>query len=298
MSNTSKSLNNIISLIAYASGIGGADVHCGEGPLLLQHSFHSSVASWEATIFPPKQTALRVDEIVSNLSERLAKKVSEIIAKKQFISVIGGDHTSAIGTCSGVYDAMHQQGEIGLIWIDAHMDSHTPEATESGRLHGMPFAVLMGYGYPSLTNILQVTPKIKPENVCLIGVRSFERSEAELLKRLNVRIYFMEEVKARGLRKIFQEAVKLVCQHTVGYGISLDLDSIDPQDAPAVDVPAPNGLHAADLLQTMVEIIDDPKLLAMEIVEFDPSHDIDNKTEILVINLLNRIIKKRTHAKT
>src|SRR3990167_1194843 len=275
-----------INLLAYASGIAGADLHCGEGPLVVQQSFHAKPASWEATIFPSTVTELRVDEKVQLMCEALAKKVSEIITRKNFPIVLGGDHTSAIGTWSGVYDALHVQGDLGLIWIDAHMDSHTPETTESGRLHGMPLASLLGYGYPTLTNILHFSPKIKPKNLCLIGVRSFERGEAALLKRLKVRIYDMDEIRTRGLPVVFEEAMQLVCQHTIGYGISLDLDSIDPQEMPGVDVPAPNGLHAAELFAEIIKIMKDPKLFALEIVEFDPSRDIEHKSKTWIINLL------------
>lgn len=285
-----------LNLIAYASGIAGADLRCGDGPLVIQRALHSSAITWD-TFLPPSPT-LRIDEAVKQICEAVAKKVSAIIAKKQFVVVLGGDHTAAIGTWSGAYDALHLQGNLGLLWIDAHMDSHTPETTESGYLHGMPLAALMGYGYATLTNILHFSPKIKPEHVCLIGVRSYERGEAELLKRLNVRIYFMDEVKARGIKVIFKEAIEIICRNTVGYGISLDLDSIDPKEAPAVDVPAPDGLHAKDLLSEIIKVISDPKLMAMEIVEFDPSRDVDYKTQKLVMHLVNAIIERHIHAKT
>lgn len=286
--------DNKTSLIAYASGIGGADLHCGEGPLVIERVLHSPHVSWEAIISPPTQS-LRMDEAVKQICETLAKKVSHLVSKKKFVTVLGGDHTSAIGTWSGVFDAIHLQGDLGLLWIDAHMDSHTPETTESGRLHGMPLAALMGYGYPSLTSILHVNPKIKPERVCLIGVRSYECGEAELLKRLNVRIYFMDEVKARGLKTIFKEAIEIISQNTIGYGVSLDLDSIDPIEAPAVDVPAEDGLHAKELSNEIIEISDDPKLIALEIAEFDPSRDVDNKTEKIILDLMKGMIQRRTH---
>ncbi|OGT42778.1 MAG: hypothetical protein A3F42_02910 [Gammaproteobacteria bacterium RIFCSPHIGHO2_12_FULL_37_34] len=290
--------SNKFNLISYASGLGGVDLRCGEGPLVIKRVIHATEVSWDEPIFPPIPLSLRIDEAVKQMCETLAKKVSAMVMRKQFVTVLGGDHTAAIGTWSGVYDALHAQGDIGLLWIDAHMDSHTPKTTESGRLHGMPLATLMGYGYPSLTTILHSSPKIKPEHLCLIGVRSYERSEAELLKRLNVRIYFMDEIKARGFQTIFKEAIEIVCQYTIGYGISLDLDSIDPKEAPAVDVPAPNGLHAKDLMSEIIATMCDPKLVAMEIVEFDPSRDINDKTQKLIVDLMNAMIKKRFHAKT
>ena len=291
-----------LHLIGYASGAAGANPHCGEGPLVIQQSsFLSALTNagmaiqWEAMIHPAvlSTSVLRIDEIVQQLCEALAKKVSVLVSQKQFLVVIGGDHTCAIGTWSGVYDAVHQEGDIGLIWIDAHMDSHTPETSESGRLHGMPLASLMGYGYPTLTSILHYGPKLKPENICLIGVRSFERGEAELLKRLNVRVYLMEEIKERGLSIVIQEAADRIRSQTVAYGLSLDLDSIDPKEAPGVGVPEPDGIHGGDLLSSLSSLVADPKLAAMEIVEFDPERDRDQITEKLIIRFLEMLVKAK-----
>src|SRR5665213_879539 len=173
--------------------------------------------------------------------------MSTLLQQHKFVSVVGGDHSCAIGTWSGVYDAMHHLGDIGLIWIDAHMDSHTPETTPTNHIHGMPLACLLGYGYPTLTGVLHAAPKFKPENVCLIGVRSYEKGEAALLKHLNVRVFFMEEVQERGFEVVLAEAVQHVNQHTIGYGITLDIDAVDPLEAPGVDVPEPEGIHVKAL---------------------------------------------------
>lgn len=288
-------LENSLYLIGYASGIAGVDSNVGKGPLVLQSSpflptskqgfsFH-----WDAMIRPSSKTLSQADDVVRKPCEELAKKVSELTRKQQSFVVIGGDHTCAIGTWSGVYDALHEKGEIGLIWIDAHMDSHTPNTSESGRIHGMPLACLLGQGYASLTHILHQAPKFKPQHVCLIGVRSFEQGEAELLKQLNVRIYLMEEVKERGFVTVLNEAVKCISANTIGYGLSIDLDSIDPLEAPGVDVPEPDGIHAKDLLTGLSGIASDPKLITTEIVEFDPSRDKEQITEKLIVSLLEVI---------
>jgi len=179
---------------------------------------------------------------------------------------------------------------MGLIWIDAHMDSHTPATTESGRLHGMPLACLLGYGYPVLTSILHAEPKVKPRNLCLIGVRSFEKAELEFLSKLGVRIYYMPEIKQRGFTAVLQEAVQHVSADTIGYGISIDMDSIDPRDAPGVGVPEAGGIRRDAMIAGLSEIVSDPKCLATEITEFDPSQDVNHMTEKLVIDLL-KILK-------
>lgn len=280
-----------INLIGYASGIAGADIQCGTGPIVLQNLPELASLHWETMIHPTNASSLRMDQKVGQINETLAMQVSQLVSKDQRFCVLGGDHSCAIGTWSGAASALQQKGDIGLIWVDAHMDSHTPETSLSGRIHGMPLASLLGYGYPTLTSILSAIPKLKPQNICLIGTRSYEAGEAALLKSLNVRIYFMEEVKQRGLLTVWREAVEFVNQHTVGYGISLDLDSIDPTEAPGVDVPEPDGLHANDVSDVLAMSATDPRLIGTEIVEFDPSRDKNNMTEKLVLSLLDCLMK-------
>jgi arginase len=288
-------LNNKYYLIGFASGMAGVDPHAARGPIVTQHSsFFKALLNrgfsfhWDTMIQSPPNLSMTADAIRVPC-ERLAKRVAEIARARQMFSVIGGDHTSAIGTWSGVYDALKDQGDIGLIWIDAHMDSHTPETSESGRIHGMPLACLLGYGYPSLTSLLNLSPKLKPNHVCLIGIRSYEKGEAELLKKLNVRIYFMDEVKERGFATVLKEAVALISANTVGYGLSIDLDGLDPLEVPGVDVPEPDGILAKDFIKGLSMIAHDPKLLGTEIVEFDPSRDQEQKTEKMIIALLETL---------
>lgn len=285
-------MQNTFFLLGYASAVAGVDLHAGEGPLVMQSSpFFQDLLNrgysfqWDAIIRSAPSSS-HIEEAIRIPCETLAKSVATFVRKNQTFSVIGGDHTSAIGTWSGVYDALHDQGDIGLIWIDAHMDSHTPETSESGRIHGMPLACLLGYGYSSLTSILNTAPKLKPENVCLIGVRSFEKGEAEFLKKLNVRIYFMDEVKARGFDVVLKEATASIRDKTVGYGLSIDLDGIDPLEAPGVDVPEPNGICVKDFFNGLSAIASDPKFIGTEIVEFDSSRDKEQKTEKLIASLL------------
>ena len=280
-------------LIGYASGLAGADIHCGDGPRVLQKSpFMSALkqsgirCEWNAMVDASTVAKQPLDQAIPILCEQLATHVSKLIRNQLTTCVIGGDHSCAIGTWSGVYDALSHKGEVGLIWMDAHMDSHTPDTSETGRIHGMPLACLLGAGYPSLTSILHSTPKLKPENICLIGVRSFEAGEAAFLRRLNVKIFFMDEVRERGLAAVWQDAVNHVNQHTIGYGISLDLDGIDPLDAPGVDVPVPFGIRANDLCEVLSTVATDSRLIMTEIVEFDPTRDKDHLTEKLIVSLL------------
>src|SRR3990167_3596662 len=299
-------MQEIFHLIGYASGIAGADEHCSGGPDAVQQSVYLKALMdkglplvWEQTVRPDERDlSSRPDQAVRQINEKLAHLTATLARQNQFFSIIGGDHTSAIGTWSGVQDVKREAGEIGLIWIDAHMDSHTPETTESGRIHGMPLAALLGYGYESLTLLLHEAPKIKPENVCLIGVRSFERGEAELLKRLCVHTYFMEEVKQRGCVAILKEAVNKVSQKTVGCGISIDLDALDPEEIPGVDAREPHGISTTDLYEGIAQIISDPRLIAMEIAEFNPSRDEEHRTEKFIISFLEMIASKKYYKRS
>jgi arginase len=283
-------MTNELFLVGCASGLAGADIHSGDGPLIIQQSSFlqelikkNPHITWDIMLSSNDQST-HLEYALKDLYETLAKRIADLVADKKRVCVVGGDHACAIGTWSGVHHAL--EGDLGLIWIDAHMDSHTPETSESGHIHGMPVACLMGYGYPSLTHILSAAPKIKPENLCLIGVRSFESGEAELLKKLNVRIYFMDEVKARGFKTVLQEAQQLVRQNTRAYGLSLDLDAFDPHDAPGVDVPEADGIDPQDFLAALPELTSDPKLILTEIVEFDPARDVNRMTEKLLVNCL------------
>lgn len=198
--------------------------------------------------------------------------------------IIGGDHSCAIGTWKGAARAFGKRGAhgaLGLIWIDAHMDGHTPETTPSGKLHGMPVACLLGHGDRRLTGIGGDAP-LDPRRVCLVGVRSFEPEEAALLRRLGVRVFFMKEVERRGLAAVMKEAVAVARGDGGRYGVSLDLDALDPRDAPGVGTPVAGGIRAADLRRALSAIAGDDALAALEIVEYNPHQDRRGATARLV----------------
>lgn len=220
---------------------------------------------------------------MAELNTQLAEITQDLTAQKQTFMVVGGDHSCAIGTWSGVAaELAKENAALGLIWIDAHMDSYTFDTTPSGNIHGMPLAALFGYGAAKLTHILTSTPKLKPEHVSLIGIRSFESGEAALLHRLGVRIYEMAEIKERGLTCVLQEAIARAKQGTVGFGVSLDFDAIDPQDAPGVGVPEPDGIKDKDLYRALTLLRQEKHLLGIEIVEYNPSLDKNCKTELVI----------------
>lgn len=284
-----------LQLLGYASGIAGADSGSSQGPFVLKESSYFSICknngivlNWLEILQP--ESGLSKVEIVEQLCSKLAASTANLVKDNQFFTAFGGDHSCAIGTWGGAALALRNQGQLGLIWVDAHMDSHTPETSPSGNIHGMPVACLLGCGLPALVNIASFAPKIQPEHLCLIGVRSYESGEADLLKKLNVRIFYMEEVRQRGMKAVMQEALQIVKKGTAGFGISIDIDSIDPEDAPATGVAEPNGIPANALHDALTLLNNEPSLVGVEIAEFDPHRDKDHKTEKLIPRLINAII--------
>lgn len=286
-----------VYLLKYASDMAGAEKGSADGPKTIQLSPYFAQLKqggvqffWggmDSTAFSqPNQSKLSV---ISLQCDNLANQISKLIEQKHFFIVLGGDHSSAIGTWSGAAFAKRGSGPLGLIWVDAHLDSHTPQTSHSGNIHGMPLACLLGYGAPELTKIADNLPKLQPENVCVIGVRSYEDEELALLKKLNVRIFFMEEVIQKGLKTIFNEAIKMVSKNTASFGISIDVDSIDPKEAPGTGVAVDNGLRGKDLCESLSDLSLNPKFIGAEIVEFDPHRDKNQITEKLIINLISAL---------
>lgn len=228
---------------------------------------------------------------VLNLVHQLGHEVKQSLQAHHCPLVLGGDHAMAVGTWSGAVSALDAYQSFGLIWIDAHMDSHTPQTTPSQAIHGMPLAALMGYGESSLTHLFGISPKLDPRHVVLIGVRSFEAGEAELLKRLNVTVYYMDDVKKLGVQSVFDLALKQVTNGTKAFGVSVDLDAFDPVIAPGVGTPEKDGLPDVEVLQAIQRLSHHPRFCALEIAELNPSKDIDSKTLTLSQRILEGVVR-------
>jgi ornithine--oxo-acid transaminase len=192
-----------------------------------------------------------------------------------------------------VAQALRPRGALGLIWIDAHMDAHTPGTSPSNALHGMPLACLLGEGPPALmqsSNAIALSPK----HVCLVGVRSFEAAEAQLLERLGVRVYLMDEVRARGIAEVLAEARGIVTSGTAGFGITIDVDVLDPLEAPGTGTPVPGGMRTDRLAEALAQMADDPSLIAAEIAEYNPELDKEGRTATAVGHLATALLGAET----
>ena len=287
-----------IRVIGAACGRGAPDPRCAEGPAALRDAGvlerltrYGRRATWDVMLdcSTPGLTPL---EAVAELCPRLAAATFDAIADGALPVILSGDHSCAVGTWAGVSLALKPRGNFGLLWVDAHLDSHTPETSHSGMIHGMPLAALLGYGEGSLTECGGEGAKLLPQNVCIVGVRSFEPEEKRFLAEIGVRIFYMEEVARRGIKSVLRDALELVQAETAGFGISLDLDVVDPIEAPGVGTPAAYGVKAEELRDALRGIGESVALAGIEITEYNPARDRDGKTGRLAMDLLDGIFAR------
>jgi ornithine--oxo-acid transaminase len=283
-----------VRLIGAGWGIGACDTHCDMGPTALRagrlaRSLRESglCVDWGAIVSSDAQGPSDAAAAVSALCLRLAGEVDSAMREGCLPVVLGGDHTCAIGTWGAVRRHLKSSGPLGLIWIDAHLDSHLPHTTPSQALHGMPMACLLGHGDPRLAQLFGERPTLDPAHVCLIGARSFEPDEAALLMQLGVRVFAMQELRRRGLAAVFAEALSIVQMGTAGFGVSIDLDALDPEDAPGVGTPAAHGMRGRELAAVFTQLRGNPLLQAIEIAELNPILDEDGLTARQVVSLLD-----------
>ncbi|MBI4471323.1 MAG: arginase [Acidobacteria bacterium] len=217
-------------------------------------------------------------EIVDACSQ-LANIVLKISQEGGTPLVLGGDHSIAMGTVSGMSESFRRRGKkIGLIWFDAHADMNTPEISPSGNVHGMPMAAILGYGPKELTHIFDFAPKIEPQHVAMIGIREVDRLERELVKKSGVRVFTMKEIDRRGIGTVMDEAISIVTNGTDGFSATLDADFLDPGESPGVATPVRGGADYREAHLAMELMADTKKMVSFEITEINPILDEHNKT--------------------
>jgi len=291
-------LNSKINIFGASSCLGAQDRDCEGGPQalyalgLLRRLEDKGYVPQLHHLSEPllAESSHKKLALIADYCHELALGVRDSVNVNESFAVIGGDHSCAVGTWSGAATAVADKGALGLIWVDAHMDSHTPFTSQSGAIHGMPLASLLGKGAVELTTILSPQAKLQGQYVCLIGVRSFEAEEQALLESFGVRIYSHDEVKERGLAEVMAEARAIVKQGTVAYGVSIDLDAIDPKDAPGVGSPEPDGLSSNALIVELKRFKKDDAFLGIEIVELNPVKDKLGRTSAIAMDLLLAVL--------
>ena len=220
-------------------------------------------------------------EQIRGVCEQVYDRGRAVVGEGAFPLFIGGDHSIAIGTVGGV---SHDR-PTGLIWIDAHADFNTPVTSPSGNIHGMPLAVLTGDGDDRLVNLGRPGPKVDPENIVMIGIRDVDRLERARLKKSGITVYTMSDIDEQGMSTIAKKALmKLI--HLKRVHLSLDIDALDPVEAPGVGTPVPGGLTFREAHLFMEILADSGKLTSMDLVEINPILDQANKTAKLAVDLI------------
>ncbi|MFD2043371.1 arginase [Ornithinibacillus salinisoli] len=235
-------------------------------------------------------TNLKNLEQVIEANEHLARMVDEEIQKDRFPLILGGDHSIAIGSLAGTskyYD------NLGVIWYDAHGDLNTGETSPSGNIHGMPLAISLGIGHEKLTNIFGYAPKIKPENIVIVGARSLDPGERELIREKGIKVYTMHEIDRNGMSHVMEETINYLKERTDGVHLSLDLDGLDPKEAPGVGTPVLGGMTYRESHLAMEMLADSQILTSAEFVEVNPILDEKNKTAAMAVGLMGSLFGEK-----
>ena len=227
-------------------------------------------------------------------SRLLCRKVERALEQEQFPLVLGGDHSIAIGTISGIGSFCRHTGRrLGLLWVDAHGDINTPETSPSGNIHGMPLAAVLGYGPPALTDIGVPGAKLDPANVALVGVRSLDEGEKHRLKALGVQVHTMSDIDRHGVHRVMKQALARVSGGTDYVHVSVDLDAVDPTIAPGVGTPVKGGLNYREAHLIMELVADAGVMTSLELVEVNPILDDRNTSAAFAVELVQSAFGKQ-----
>lgn len=285
---------NYINIVNACSDLGVTVTGSNLGPVILSQELKSNKISNVITInkdnikkSTDKSDLRKNEESINKFSKEVFDTVSNIIDNNCFPLTLGGDHSIVIGSALA---SQYKNKNLGVIWIDAHGDYNTFETTRTGNIHGLPFAAITGYHNKDLTSFL-TDNFINPKNCVLVGGRSIDPWEIGNLIEAGITMYSTEDIKNKGAKKIMDEAISIASTNTHGIHISYDLDLIDPIVAPGVSVPEIDGINETEAYEIMNSITNNIKLIkSMDLVEYNPTTDIDDKTKKIALNLLNKFI--------
>jgi arginase len=231
---------------------------------------------------------------ILRVSRALAAKVHRILAVGHFPLVLGGDHSLAIGTATGIAAfARAKRKRLGILWVDAHGDINTPATTPSGNVHGMPLAAILGLGPKQLANLDGVPGKVRPKNVALVGVRSLDEGEKENLRANGVAVFTMSDVDRQGIHRVMKKALAKVTDGTDFVHVSFDLDSVDPTVAPGVGTPVKGGLDYRESHLIMESVEEAGVMTSLELVEVNPILDANNTSAEFAVELVQSAFGKK-----
>jgi arginase len=231
---------------------------------------------------------------ITRAAKLLARGTEKIMAHGHFPLILGGDHSIAVGSISGIAAfARKKRKKIGLLWIDAHGDMNTPATSPSGNVHGMPLATLLGFGPGDLKSIGGAFQKVSPDNVALVGIRSLDAGERKFIENTGVHVYTMADIDRQGIHRIMKKALTRVTSGTEYVHVSFDLDSVDPTIAPGVGTPVKGGLDYREAHLIMESINDARVMTSLEIVEVNPILDTQNTSAEFAVELVQSAFGKR-----
>ncbi len=231
---------------------------------------------------------------INRSSRHLADQVRRVMRRGHFPLVLGGDHSIAVGTVSGVAAWGRQRGKkLGVVWVDAHSDINTPRTSPSGNVHGMPLAALLGLGAGSLGAIGGRFRKVDPGNVALVGIRSVDEGERSHLRALGVHVYTMADIDRHGIHIVMEKAISNVTDGTELVHVSFDLDAVDPSLAPGVGTPVKGGLDYREAHLVMESMYDAGVMTSLEIVEVNPILDDRNRSAEFAVELVQSAFGKK-----
>jgi arginase len=230
---------------------------------------------------------LRYLKEIIKTSKVLASRVEKVLEQNKFPLCIGGDHSMALGTISGVSSYCKKNKlTLGVIWIDAHTDMNTDETSPTGNIHGMPLAASMGLGNDELVNLYGFAPKLTPENCAIIAARSIDIEERKIIKKLNPTVYTMSDVDKLGIHRIISRVLKQFKEKVDHIHVSFDVDSVDPNFAPGVGTPVPGGLNYREAHLLMEAIAECGCMSSLEVAEVNPILDMHNSSAVFAADLI------------
>jgi arginase len=242
----------------------------------------------------PGDPKLKYLKEIRDVCEALRDRVGRALDAGSMPIVLGGDHSIAMGTIAGISRHYRRQGQrIGLIWFDAHADANSAETTPSGNIHGMPLAVCVGMGEPSLTGLAGERPMVDGARAALVGIRDLDPAERANVHASGIGAFTMRDIDERGMRSVMEEAIKRATSGTAGIHVSFDLDGMDPDFAPGVGTPVPGGLSYREAHLAMEMLADTGKVISAEFVEVNPILDHRNGTATLGVELLASLLGKK-----
>jgi arginase len=246
---------------------------------------------------------------IYNLNDRLSKEIQKILGKGEFPIVLAGDHSSALGTISGIKMA-HPDKHVGVIWIDAHADLHSPYTTPSGNMHGMPVACVLGEDnkdrqqnkpddetieyWEKIKNLGGISPKIRYEDLVYIALRDIEPQEDYLLKKNKVRIFNLQEIRKKAVERVAIDSLNYL-DHCDYIYVSFDVDSMDSRISSGTGTPVPNGITEKEAGNLIYYIMRSKKICCFEMVEINPTLDKENLMAENAFEILQKATNQLSH---